>query len=179
MMAPEMTWVVETGIPKWAVVSRMPAEVVSAANPWTGSSLATRWPIVFMIRQPPTAVPRESAVADTMITQVGTTNSVMTPVENRASVMMPIVFWASLVPWANAMKAAEKTCSRRNRTAIGLRWDFRKIQKMAIINANAMAKPSRGDVNIGMRTLFTIPLTFRALVPAAMIVAPSRPPIRA
>ena len=74
MMAPEMTCVVETGIPKWAVPSRIVAAVVSAAKPWTGSSLATRWPIVCMIRQPPTAVPSDSAVADTMITQVGTSN---------------------------------------------------------------------------------------------------------
>ena len=64
MIALEMTWVVETGIPKWAVANRIVAAVVSAAKPWTGSSLATRWPIVFMIRQPPTAVPSDSAVAD-------------------------------------------------------------------------------------------------------------------
>ena len=75
MIALEMTWVVDTGIPKWAVASMIVAAVVSAAKPWTGSSFATRWPIVFMIRQPPTAVPSDSAVADTMITQVGTTNS--------------------------------------------------------------------------------------------------------
>ena len=42
MMAPEITWVVDTGAPKWAVVSRIEAAVVSAAKPWTGSSLATR-----------------------------------------------------------------------------------------------------------------------------------------
>ena len=42
MMAPEMTCVVETGIPKWAVARMIDAAVVSAANPWTGSSLATR-----------------------------------------------------------------------------------------------------------------------------------------
>ena len=37
-MALEMTCVVDTGIPKWAVVTRMVAAVVSAAKPWTGSS---------------------------------------------------------------------------------------------------------------------------------------------
>ena len=79
------------------------AAVVSAANPWTGSSLATRCPIVCMIRQPPTAVPRDSAVAETTITQVGTSLVSMTPAANSASVMMPIVFCASLEPWLNAM----------------------------------------------------------------------------
>ena len=48
------------------------AAVVSAANPWTGSSFTTLWPIVLMIRQPPAAVPREIAVAATRITQSGT-----------------------------------------------------------------------------------------------------------
>ena len=48
------------------------AAVVSAANPWTGSSFTTRWPIVLMIRQPPAAVPSEIAVAATRITQSGT-----------------------------------------------------------------------------------------------------------
>ena len=37
----------------------------------------------------------------------------MTPAQNSASVMMPIVFWASFEPWAKAMNPAEKTCSRR------------------------------------------------------------------
>ena len=58
--------------------------VVSAAKPWTGSSLATRWPIVCMIRQPPTAVPSEMAVADTTITHGGTSMVEMTPAENSA-----------------------------------------------------------------------------------------------
>ena len=91
----------------------MLAAVVSAAKPWIGSSSTTRWPIVSMIRQPPTAVPSDSAVADTTMTQNGTSIVVMTPALNSASVMMPIVFWASFEPWAKAMNAAEKTCSRR------------------------------------------------------------------
>ncbi len=42
MIALEMTWVVETGIPRRAVMNRTLAAVVSAAKPWTGSSLTTR-----------------------------------------------------------------------------------------------------------------------------------------
>ena len=48
------------------------AAVVSAAKPWTGSSFTTRWPIVFMIRQPPAAVPSDIAVAAIRMTHVGT-----------------------------------------------------------------------------------------------------------
>ena len=55
------------------------AAVVSAANPWIGSSSTTRWPIVCMIRQPPIAVPSDSAVAETTMTQIGTSMVGMTP----------------------------------------------------------------------------------------------------
>ena len=41
---------------------------------------------------------------------------------------MPIVFWASLEPWAKAMNPADTTWSRRKRRAIGLRSARRKIQ---------------------------------------------------
>ena len=83
MIALEMTWVVETGIPRWAVPSRIVAAVVSAAKPWTGSSFTTRWPIVCMIRQPPTAVPSEIAVAATTMTQTGTSKVGITRREER------------------------------------------------------------------------------------------------
>ena len=48
---------------------------------------------------------------------------------------MPIVFWASLEPWAKAMYPAESTWSRRKRAASGLRWRCRKIQYSATIRA--------------------------------------------
>ena len=63
MIADEITWVVETGIPKCDAPKMIVAAVVSAANPWTGSSFTTLWPIVLMIRQPPAAVPSEIALA--------------------------------------------------------------------------------------------------------------------
>jgi hypothetical protein len=42
MIALEMTCVVDTGMPKWAVPYRTVAAVVSAAKPWIGSSCTTR-----------------------------------------------------------------------------------------------------------------------------------------
>jgi hypothetical protein len=104
MIAVEITWVVETGIPKCDAPRMIDAAVVSAAKPWTGSSRTTFWPIVFMIRQPPAAVPRDIAVAAMRITQTGTVLVVdSAPALKRARVMMPIVFWASLEPWLRAM----------------------------------------------------------------------------
>src|SRR3546814_5557659 len=56
MIAVEMLWVVDTGMPKWAASVRMVAELVSAAKQWIGCSLTILWPIVLMIFQPPEAV---------------------------------------------------------------------------------------------------------------------------
>ena len=72
MIADEITCVVETGMPKCEAPRMIVAAVVSAAKPWTGSSLTTRWPIVLMIRQPPAAVPSEIADAARRMTQSGT-----------------------------------------------------------------------------------------------------------
>ena len=66
-----------------------------------------------MMRQPPTAVPSDRADADTMITHVGTLTVSISPAENSARVMMPIVFCASFEPCEKAMNPAEPTCNRR------------------------------------------------------------------
>src|SRR3546814_748723 len=57
MIAVEMLWVVDTGMPKCAAVTRIVAEADSAAKPSIGCSLTILWPSVLMIRQPPAAVP--------------------------------------------------------------------------------------------------------------------------
>ena len=103
MIALEMMWVVLTGMPSVEAPKMMVAADVSAAKPCTGSSLTTRVPIVLMIRHPPAAVPSEIAVAASSLTSIGTTNSSITPAFSSASVMTPIVFWASLLPWLSAM----------------------------------------------------------------------------
>src|ERR1035437_8825893 len=72
MIAVEMTCVVETGMPKFEATMMIEAGVVSAAKPWTGSTFTTGWPIVFMIRHPPAAVPSDIAVAAIRMTQTGT-----------------------------------------------------------------------------------------------------------
>ena len=49
----------------------------------------------------------------------------------------------------------------------------------AIISRNAITNPRIGEVTSGIRTLLTIPSMLRAPTPAAMTVAPMRPPISA
>src|SRR5690606_41478901 len=57
MIAVEMLWVVETGMPKWAAVTRIVADADSAAKPSIGCSFTILWPSVLLVRQPPAAAP--------------------------------------------------------------------------------------------------------------------------
>jgi len=56
-------------------------------------------------------VPRGNVQADATMTQVGTSklSALRLPWATRASVMMPIVFWASFVPWASASRPPDAT----------------------------------------------------------------------
>ena len=72
MIAPLITWVVETGIPRCEAARIVTAAPVSAANPWIGFRSMIFVPIVLMIRTPPDIVPAPIAVAQTTITQIGT-----------------------------------------------------------------------------------------------------------
>src|SRR5437879_8494867 len=109
-IAPVMVWVVLTGIPKWEARKSGIAPRVSAQKPPNGVSLVIRWPIGRTMRQPPAMVPSPIAACAERITQMGmwsalgrwnawtgnATNSA--ELEARRATMIPIVFWASLVP---------------------------------------------------------------------------------
>lgn len=72
-------------------------------------------PMVRMMRHPPVYVPSAIAVPEMSTTHHGGAESwASAPVEMRARVMTPMVFCASLVPWASATSDAEPTCPRRN-----------------------------------------------------------------
>src|SRR3954469_6908346 len=72
MTPPEMTWVVESGYPKWDDARMTAAPAPCALNPCAVSILMIRLPSVRMIRQPPEYVPSAIAVAEDVTTQVGT-----------------------------------------------------------------------------------------------------------
>ena len=81
------------------------AVLVSAAKPWAGLTSVSPEPMVRMIRQPPEYVPSAMAKAQAVMTQTrGPEPAAGGRAEIRARVMMPIVFWASLVPWASATR---------------------------------------------------------------------------
>ena len=73
--------------------------------------------------------------------------------------MMPIVFWASLVPCVNATNPPETSCARRNNqfTRVGRR--RATIHVIARISAKAIAKPRNGATKDGTSTLSFRPPT--------------------
>src|SRR5690349_20757856 len=71
---PDMTWVVESGIP-WPVAASITIEaVVCAENPCTGSSFTMFFPSVLMMRQPPVETPRAIVTAQTTLIHVAMSN---------------------------------------------------------------------------------------------------------
>ena len=84
--------------------------------------------MVLTIFQPPMAVPAAMAMAQASLTHRGTATSSISPKMNRARVMMPMVFWASLRPWLVAMKAADTSCILRKMRLTLLRMTRAKIQ---------------------------------------------------
>ena len=74
-MAPVITWVVLTGIPRWVARKILEAAAVSAQKPSMGLNLVIFCPMVFTIRQPPVNVPRAIAACALSTTQRGMVNS--------------------------------------------------------------------------------------------------------
>lgn len=90
------------------------AALVWAAKPCGGFSSVRPLPMVRMMRQPPRYVPSAMARPALTMTQTGGLEpGERTPPVTRARVMMPIVFCASLVPWASETSPAEAICPAR------------------------------------------------------------------
>jgi hypothetical protein len=69
---------------------------------------------VLMIFRPPMEVPTPIAAAHATMTSQGTVFVWITPAPNRAMVMIPMDFCASLLPCENAIIAADKICILEN-----------------------------------------------------------------
>ncbi len=86
----------------------------------------TRVPSVLITRQPPEKVPAAIAAAQVTLTQSGIASSAprRSPATS-VSVITPIVFCASLVPWASATSELEAICpSRKPRLECSSGTDF-------------------------------------------------------
>ena len=67
------------------------------------------------MNQPPSAVPIAMASAQTHLTQKGTAIVSILLKMKRASVITPMVFWASEVPWARARREEDPICPARKK----------------------------------------------------------------
>src|SRR5439155_4526582 len=97
-IAPVIVCVVDTGMPRWVAVKRLIAPAVSAQNPPTGRRVVTRAPSVCTIRHPPKRVPNAIADPQAKTTHAGTEKWSIRWVVKSRTVMIPIVFCASLAP---------------------------------------------------------------------------------
>ncbi len=111
-----------------------------------------------------------------IFTQVGISNVSISPLANSASVMMPMVFWASLAPCEKAMNPAEMGWRRRNHVLTGPCCRLRTSQMRPVMSSQAPAKPRSGEPIIGTMTLSKTPLQMTPSTPAEAIIAPMRPP---
>ena len=114
------TCVVESGNPRYEEVKIVVAEEVSAAKPCGDSRSVMPLPRVRMMRQPPMKVPRAMAMPQATMTQFGVVAvGARVLLAIRANVMIPMVFWASLVPCASAIMEAEPFWASRNPAVFG------------------------------------------------------------
>src|SRR5213595_3042545 len=92
--------------------------------------------------------------------------------------MIPIVFWASLVPWPRLYAAAETSCSRRKSQSTRPGWVSLKIHTVASIIAKPTVSPITGASTMKTPILIS-PAPMSDPNPAFATAAPAKPPINA
>src|SRR5437867_513623 len=92
--------------------------------------------------------------------------------------MIPIVFWASLVPWPRLYAAAETSCSRRKSQSTRPGWVSLKIHTVASITENPTVSPISGASTMKIPILISPAATSDAK-PALATAAPAKPPMSA
>ena len=160
-----------------------------------------------MMRQPPTAVPAAMVRAHTTLIHTYTLNSgarrnpsqagrcskalVFVVAMNNVSAMMPMVFWASFVPWLKLIHDALNNWSRPNTILVRCGLQFRSSTMSSAMKANPRRMPQAGERNIGPTTLGHSPSSLCVVgfnadhritdqsLPAEANVAPQSPPISA
>src|ERR1035437_4502356 len=179
MIAAEMLWVVETGIPRCVAIKITTAELVSAAKPLIGCSLTILWPRVLMTRQPPTAVPDAMVSAHNTLIQIGIStcwpgsgivarknprhagrcsNCPVCVAPSRASAMMPMVFCASFVPCIKPIEPALTICACLKKRLTRDGCALRNSPNSSAIKQKLSRKPNTGEVIMGAMTFHNRPL---------------------
>ena len=104
--------------------------------------------------------------AQTHLTQKGTAIVSILLKMKRASVITPMVFWASLRPWLVAMKAAETICSLVKARVSLLRLARAHRSMIKNMVRKPMPKPARGDRISGSRIFSAMEAPLSVLKPA-------------
>ena len=92
--------------------------------------------------------------------------------------MMPIVFWASFVPWPRLYAAADTSWSRRNTRSASAGLAVTRLRIPTTMNATPRRKPTTGDTTM-KRTIRRSPGSTSAPHPAFVTAAPASPAMRA
>ena len=127
------------------------------------------------------------AMAQENFTQVGiAVVSVHWPAAMRARVMTPIVFWASLVPWASETSDALPIWPHRKPWLVNCSATFATTRKMNQVPTAATTPAMTGEATAGRITLpmtpsslVPSPVHFTPLIPSAAMAEPMSPPNRA
>src|SRR4030042_2012758 len=177
-IAPVITWVVLTGMPRGVVRKMLEGAAVSAQKPSIGLNLVIFCPIVFTIRQPPVSVPIAMAAWALKTTHRGTWNSLLSPPAKRRLAIMPMVFCASLPPEPREKAAAENNCKIRDHLLILVGFCLHTIQDVITFNRNPSTSPINGARKIKIIVLYQ-PDAIITPKPPLAIAAPAYPPIKA
>ena len=155
------------------------APAVWALNAPDGRTRVMPMPMVRTMRQPPNSVPSAMARWQEITTQNGTCISpCRNPLANSSTVMMPMVFCASLPPWPRLYMDAEMNCALLNPPSVrdgDERWN---IHRMPIDSATASSMPSIGERMMADEVLIS-PLAMTTSGPDLASAAPTRPPTSA
>ena len=100
---------------------RIAAEVSAQKAP-RGLRRVSLAPMVWTIRQPPLKVPSAIAACAERMTHVGTWNVCWYPDATSRPVMIPMVFWASLVPWRSCRVQPRPTAVFEKRSPFCAGW---------------------------------------------------------
>src|SRR4030043_171475 len=171
------TWVVLTGPPTKEAPRMTTDEDNCDANPSIGLIRKNFPPIVRINLQPPTAVPKAIIEAHANITHSGTIKVSNTPPVTNVSVIIPMVFWASFVPWDNA-REMDVNIWLRLKTVFTLGEAFQLINTKIFKKRYPNKKPIRGEASRVSKT-FNNPGSKIASHPAPTTTAPTKPPTNA
>src|SRR5258708_2009901 len=165
MIEPVIVWVVLTGMPNLSDRNKVRAPAVSALTPSSGVTFVILVPMVFTIFHPPLIVPRAIAVKLATGTHIWVSINCLKDkscpldfsYQIMAAPMIPITFWASLLPCPRLSRAEDTSCNRRNQLSARYGLARRQILIMRMEIKKPMTIPIKGARKINRKVGITLP----------------------